>query len=76
MKYTTKNSVYEVDEKNKQIRRVSGANPPTRHFSPNSEWKSYQSLSFASGYGVIDWTGSGHTVTSPLVSIETEEIAA
>lgn len=43
---TTRNSLYELDAPAKRIRRVRGANPPTKHFTPNGEWKPFESIHY------------------------------
>lgn len=66
-KIITLNSVYEIDREAKRVRRVSGDNPPTRHFDPDGEWKSYMTTSeFAGGIWFI-WPDGHGTLTSRIV---------
>lgn len=61
----TQNSVYEVDFVRQRARQTAGANT-TECFSPQGEWRSFQSCSI--GYGgcfVFMWTRSApHTMTT------------
>ena len=46
MKFTTQSgSVYEVNQTDKQIRRVSGSKKPTLRQGQDGDWKSYSTLS-------------------------------
>lgn len=69
--YHTANSVYEVDEEARRVRRVYGDNPPTDRFAPEGEWKTFQSVSEAAGGLVFTWPsdgpGASHTWTSRVV---------
>lgn len=44
MKVHTQNSVYEIDQCKKRVRRIEGEGQPTARFSPNGEWKTYSVL--------------------------------
>jgi hypothetical protein len=67
MIFKTENSTYELDEPNKRIRRLEGANPPTPAFAPDREWKTYDELMPATGRLMIWWDGTRYTLTSPIV---------
>jgi hypothetical protein len=46
MKLTTQsNSLYEINQKTKQIRRLVGLNNPTPRMGADGNWKDYQSIS-------------------------------
>lgn len=74
-RYTTANSVYEVDEGTvpaRRFRRVSGANPPTSNFEEDGVWHtgSVYFVGVDRILFVFDESGKGSTVTSPVVSEE------
>ena len=77
---TMSGSTYEVDEQNKQIRRLKGQSDPTPRQGEDGRWKPYQDLSeIKQGEPVfIVWTddvkaeipgGIPGTLTSPVVSV-------
>lgn len=41
---TQSGSIYEVDEANKKIRRLSGVNSPTPYVGKDGDWKEYHDL--------------------------------
>jgi hypothetical protein len=74
IRYFTQNSIYEVDEANRLVRRVVGKNDPTPHQGPDEVWKSYQSLQVEPGGILIIWGINDGvletTVTSPVTGHE------
>ncbi len=69
--HTATGSIYEVDEANKQIRRMHGTHPPRSRQGVDGEWKQYEELhKYLNGllivWEVIDGV-SKSTLTSQLV---------
>lgn len=65
----TLNSIYEIDEDGKRIRRVSGKNDPTGHFQPDGEWKPYvKILPWMHGARMVLWPDGQATILSVVVS--------
>jgi hypothetical protein len=52
---TTRNSVYEINEGEKLIRRVSGANLPTLNQGEDGVWQSYLSIRINPAGLLIEW---------------------
>jgi len=73
MVFKTNNSTYEVD--GMEIRRISGTNPPTNHFSPDGEWKTFKDISSIQiNYPVwISWLDGKYTQTSVVQFIEIQD---
>ena len=51
----TENSIYEIDEDNRLIRRVSGLSSPTPRQGKDGEWKEYVSIEPFEGGMLICW---------------------
>jgi hypothetical protein len=66
----TLNSVYEVDEENKRVRRVSGANEPTTFQAADGEWQEYSHKTDFCSALAFEWPHGGFTVTSPVIYAE------
>jgi hypothetical protein len=49
---TKSGSIYEVNEEEKKIRRLSGTNQPTERQGQDGEWKVYESLC-SSSFGLL-----------------------
>lgn len=67
---TISGSVYELDDLNKRIRRMSGAKDPTPRQGPDGEWKTYAHLLEAPQEGkslVIVWAVGDDTEAGPLL---------
>jgi hypothetical protein len=69
---TTRNSVYEVSEYEKLIRRTTGLNPPTPHVGEDGIWQSYLSIMVSPRGLLIRWPGRRETYTTGVVSDEQE----
>ena len=67
IQYETKNSLYEVDDEKKLIRRVGGVNPPTDNFGFDDDWIPYQEVEVGHRLTILFGTGR-LTITSPLRS--------
>jgi hypothetical protein len=52
---TTANSVYQINEADHLIRRVSGANDPTPRQGVDGEWQAYDSIQPHFGALLITW---------------------
>ena len=52
---TTVNSVYQINEADHLIRRVSGANDPTPRQGVDGEWQAYESIQPHFGALLIVW---------------------
>lgn len=78
----TQNSIYEIDEQDRQVRRLEGFTVPTARFGANGAWRPYAHLSplEVGKRMVITWPATGeedfpggelktHTVTSEVVEI-------
>jgi hypothetical protein len=67
----TANSIYEVDEDNKKVRRASGLNKPTPSFGEDGVWQSYTEL-YEGPFGMwVRWGNDGRvTWTSPITEME------
>lgn len=78
VRYTTANSVYEVDYGAKRVRRIVGMNEPTPRQGDDGAWKEFVSCQDSGNGLLIRWLGvntSGSypgTWTSKVV--QTEEI--
>ncbi len=86
MIFTTRNSTYEVDQANKQVRRLNGKKDPTPRTGLDGEWRQYSDISKPIvGHSVwILWTAATPllegsdpkdlpmTITSPITEIFTE----
>lgn len=51
--HTASGSVYELDESQKRIRRVSGKEPPTPRQGPDGEWREYDIVVAVDRFGVM-----------------------
>lgn len=66
-------SVYEVDEDNKQVRRVYGENAATEYVGQEGVWRTYHSCAVVNGRLTIIWGYNPDkgavetTVSSPVV---------
>ncbi len=76
---TTRNSVYEINEDEKLIRRVSGTNPPPLYLGKDGVWQPYVSVGSCTRGLLIEWPGERWphtnqpaTWTSGVVSDEQE----
>lgn len=77
-RYTTRNSVYEVDVETRQFRRVSGSNPPTRKFAEDGLWHDgdvVRDFTYWDGGTVLTFSfdSGGYTTSSTIVSEEVVE---
>lgn len=52
---TTQNSVYEINESDKLIRRVHSNHEPTPRQGADGVWQSYRSLEWLRDGLIIDW---------------------
>lgn len=67
-KYTTENSVYEVDARRKRARRLRGTNAPTANFGQDGAWRPYADYGFQGDRLIFIWDDQGRaTITSRLV---------
>lgn len=55
-KVRTRNSVYEIDHKNKRYRRLSSTHKPTPRQNEDGEWKEYDNLGVSKTGAGIDMT--------------------
>ena len=71
MRFLTMNSIYEVDEQNKRIRRLEGANDPTPNQGEDGVWREYVSLDPCQGGYLIVWDEGGNkaTLTSQVLEV-------
>lgn len=75
IRYETENSTYEVNNKAKQIRRLSGRVEPTPRIGTDGEWKTYAMLTVSHGVLVIAWPwvnddgSTPHTITSRVMKV-------
>ena len=66
--YLTRNSVYEVDEENKRVRRLRGKNPPTSAFHPDGKWREYMVFHRVHHGGLaFQWSDTKWTITSRVI---------
>jgi len=65
---TTQYSVYEINEDEHLIRRVTGANNPTPHQGDDGQWQHYVGLPRYAGGLLIQWDADRNTLTSVIVS--------
>lgn len=77
--YETIYSTYEVDEDNKQIRRLTSSHEPTPRQGEDGQWKPYADI-FPEDTGMlIVWEYvdgiAKSTLTSPLVLISGQEVS-
>ena len=65
------NSIYEVDEQNKRIRRLEGANDPTPNQGEDGVWQGYSSLIPCRSSYLIVWDEGGNkaTLTSRVLEV-------
>lgn len=68
--FKTRNSSYEIDYEEKVIRRISGENPPTNHFSPDGDWKRYSSVVPCMGGLLVEWPDGKGTLTSAILDFD------
>lgn len=66
-RFETLNSVYEVDELERRIRRLRGKNEPTERFTPDGEWKTFAALRPYFDGRVVIWPDGGYTFLSKVV---------
>ena len=72
---TTRNSVYEVDEENKKVRRVEGTGTIPSLLATDGEWQDYEHAfqhPFTGGLGVWNKAGKGFITSTVL---KDEEVA-
>ena len=71
MRFLTMNSIYEVDEQNKRIRRLEGANDPTPNQGEDGVWREYFALQSVNGGYLIVWDYGGNraTLTSRVLEV-------
>jgi hypothetical protein len=68
--FRTENSVYEIDQEQKLVRRLAGLNEPRGHMAADLEWTEYVSLYLVVGrQAYIHWTDGKTRVTSPVRDI-------
>ena len=70
IRYETRNSVYEIDEENKQIRRLRGVAEPTRRIGIDGEWRSYQAY-VESPVGLVivwPWVNENGSIPTTITS--------
>ncbi len=73
---STLNSIYEIDKTNLRVRRLFGANAPTRRLPSDGLWSSCEAIDVAHLFGedkeslVITWGSESprNTVTSTIIS--------
>lgn len=69
---TTANSIYEINEPDKLIRRVSSTHAPTPHQGEDGKWRSYLSLGSMFDGLIVIWAvsvdGIQTTWTSPVLT--------
>jgi hypothetical protein len=66
IRYQTLNSVYEVDEKEGQIRRVSGVADPTQRMGVDGVWQPFKGVTETDGVLVIVWPWLNDDGSTPL----------
>ena len=72
---TISGSVYELDTKEKRVRRLAGVKEPTSRQGHDGDWKVYELLhvlgnSDGKPFFLFDWTGLGNgTATSQIAEI-------
>lgn len=64
----TVNSVYEVNDDDKLIRRTVGVNDPTPYQGPHNEWRSFVSVMMEGDGLFIRWSDTRATWTSPVIA--------
>ena len=75
--HTASDSVYELDESRKRIRRLSGNGDPTRRTGQDGAWREYESIQGACSSGeiqpgfpvLITWPVPG-TLTSRILRVD------
>lgn len=76
---TISGSIYQVDEENKRIRRITGKTPPHRTFAPDGKWKPFEEITFIEvGLSAcIKWPEAvgGSTITSVVREIRGQRAA-
>ena len=65
---TTQYSVYEINEDEHLIRRMTGTNDPTPHQGADGKWQRYIGLTHFAGGLLIQWSDVRNTLTSVIVS--------
>jgi hypothetical protein len=74
---TESGSIYEIDEENKQVRRLTGTANPTLRQGADGEWRKYANLIYNLDnsmlivwkYDIVDEkTIARSTITSPIVA--------
>lgn len=68
MIFHTENSVYHLDKSAKKVRRLAGENEPTEQFSPEGEWKKYESYGWLGDRILFDFGDGKGTLTSKVTS--------
>lgn len=66
----TTNSTYEIDYQNQRIRRLSGVNEPTAHFSPDGEWKDFTEIASWGSKLCVYWPDGQITLTTIVTDTE------
>lgn len=74
-RYTTRNSVYEVDDQNLLVRRLEGVSDPTANVVKDGLWQPYLRVDDLGASGLaIEWADSTkhttHTLTSSVLKRE------
>jgi hypothetical protein len=75
---TTRNSVYEINESARFIRRTTGANDPTPHFGEDGVWQPYLTVKVPAERGgfLIVWSSDGRaTWTSNILSDSSDDLS-
>lgn len=71
MVVTTQNSVYELDDEQARVRRVSGKNPPTPYFGEDGVWQPVQAWRFDERQNLtVWWSDTKFTQLSNTVSVD------
>ena len=74
--YTETGSIYEIDNINKKIRRLSGQENPTPRIGQDGQWRKFKTIEkISNGQMLIIWDFEGLVAKSTLTSIvvRTEE---
>lgn len=75
----TEFSVYEIDMKNKRIRRTIGVNAPTPRQGEDNVWRDFEGIAMKEDGILIQWPGTNDngtfpaTWTSAITQIESDE---
>ena len=76
MRFTTYNSIYEIDQAGRRLRRLVGSNTPTPRQGDDGEWQSFHAISAVTVGDpvIIVWRMQGDaaqaTYTSPVTAID------